>query len=1055
MTRCANIICCSGGQHGRSSKRSYKKKTRNAALRDQFNDTNLDIFLLGICFALYNSYGAEVFAFPAPQLFDDAGVDNTPSLPLVENLDIDEVEDPVYAVLFPWFTQTLAIFIYYIISRYLKILPYTAIVFILGTSIGYFSNNQQENAIAYSTSIWLGINGQVILLVFLPGLIFHDSITINVHLFFQAFWQLIVFAFPMVLGGTSLTALVAIYILPYNWSPSLCMTFGAILSGTDPIAVAGLLNASGAPNRLKMHISGESLLNDGSVVVLFNIFSSLFFHELGIPGFGEQFSLGEGFTYFFRLSLGGIAIGSAFGLGTVLMLKLLNRRLSEEENVVQVVLLVSSAYLAYFTSEILCLCSGIMATIACGITVKVLGETFINDHSLTLHFWQVTAELLNTLLFVLGGCLWGDILSKDTFSTNLSDWGYLALLFVILIVIRFVLVFGLYPLTAKIGIGTNIKESVFMSYGGFRGSVGIALALSLNAQIYNHTKEDDGYRNETDKVFCLVGGISVLTLLINGMTSVPLLSALGLAATENTRRKVIENYRQQMVQNTLQAYVDFFLKKDGVGLTILLSKSTFHLQNTLQAYVRLLSQERWRRIDHSIVKEHIPFLSEFSFDELMVAVERHKNNTPVHLYAKPRLEHVFPYLKEDQIGDDSTLSNVKKSRSLELLFKSKSYEKIVQLERSCPSPRENQSKDSTWKGIFDTQLGQEGSSTDNYENIDEVRLNYIEILRSSYHHQIENGSLEEHGDLTYSLFQGLDFCEDACIKGQPLNDWESTKVASDTRVVLANRIFLMVLRRLNQLWQRERKWCTGLDLIDPKMFKIRFIVRQNLAFVRAHRHSRRVFEDQFASNPLTPAEVKVIEESQAQVRLAEADLNGIDQLVVTAVKGHLLCLILLNSSVRFVERLSRQRLIPEKAASEILEALDGYVEHVWVCEKLAHDHDGRLSTSIQLARLKQLPQNIQDEFNIWEAIEEITKTILSPVKGLPARHAIFRQRSGGNQDFTIGMSTAVTMKITDGSDGCDVRSQCCDPQSGDVPTSKTDESDTIPLFFEEDGPFTF
>merc|ERR1719223_24704 len=113
------------------------------------------------------------------------------------------------------------------------------------------------------------------------------------------------------------------------------MTFGAILSGTDPIAVAGLLNSSGAPERLKMHISGESLLNDGSVVVLFNIFSALFFHELEIAGFGEQFTLSEGFTYFFRLSLGGCAIGLAFGLGTVLMLKLLNRRLSEEENVVQ------------------------------------------------------------------------------------------------------------------------------------------------------------------------------------------------------------------------------------------------------------------------------------------------------------------------------------------------------------------------------------------------------------------------------------------------------------------------------------------------------------------------------------------------------------------------------------------------------------------------------------------------------------------------------------------------------------------------------------------------
>ena len=57
----------------------------------------------------------------------------------------------------------------------------------------------------------------------------------------------------------------------------------------------------------------------------------------------------------------------------------------------------------------------------------------------------------------------------------------MVLLYVLLIVIRFVLVFGLYPITSRIGIGTNVKESVFMSYGGFRGTVGIALALSLNS----------------------------------------------------------------------------------------------------------------------------------------------------------------------------------------------------------------------------------------------------------------------------------------------------------------------------------------------------------------------------------------------------------------------------------------------------------------------------------------------------------------------------------------------------------------------------------------------
>ena len=98
------------------------------------------------------------------------------------------------------------------------------------------------------------------------------------------------------------------------------------------------------------------------------------------------------------------------------------------------------------------------------------------------------------------------------------------LLFALLIAIRFVLVFSLYPITSRIGIGTNIKESVFMSYGGFRGSVGIALSLSLEARLYNNTDEGSEQRDNVDKVFCFVGGISVLTLLINGMTSAPLLS---------------------------------------------------------------------------------------------------------------------------------------------------------------------------------------------------------------------------------------------------------------------------------------------------------------------------------------------------------------------------------------------------------------------------------------------------------------------------------------------------------------------------------------------------
>ncbi|KAL3781604.1 hypothetical protein ACHAW5_010534 [Stephanodiscus triporus] len=914
-----------------------------------FIDTNLDLCIIGALLAFY--YNDSLKSYAQELDFEGGEVANPGNA--TQGLPNDQA---MYAILFPWFAQTISVFIYYTLSRYLKVLPYTAIVFLFGVVIGAvtkptLSANREANALTYSAAIWLDMDGLVILLVFLPGLIFNDTFTINVHLFFQSFWQLIIFAFPMVLGGAYLTALVAKYLLPIDWPHTLCMVFGAILSGTDPIAVAGLLKTAGAPDRLNIHISGESLLNDGSVVVLFNIFSRLYYHDNGFHENSGQknYTLGEGFEYFFRLTLGGCAIGLAFGLGTVLMLKQLNRRLSERENQFQVVLLVSSAYLGYFTAEVIAGCSGIIATITCGITVKVLGETFINDHALTLHFWQVTAELLNQLLFVLGGCLWGDIVSRNSFIYTFSGWGYLVLLYVLLIVIRFVLIFGLYPITSRIGIGTNVKESVFMSYGGFRGTVGIALALSLNSTVHQYSA-DVNLQTDTDTFFVIVGGISIMTLLINGMTSGPLLSAYVCELHPIQCLFWVYHFSHQM-------------------------ESLFYFFKTcLQEYVRLLSQPRWKGIDHSIIKEHVPFLNDISFDDLMVAVERNQNNTPVHLYIKPRLEHVFPYLRVEQI---KVRVRQLSSRSLrgEDLFKSQSsqsFERLVARERSFSSPATRKAEDKRmWNDFFSVPADHEEN---NVENSDDTN----EILKSAYYHQIDSGSLEEFGDLPYSLFQGLHFCEDTCAKGHPLNDWEATKVASDTRVVLANNIFPMLLLRVRQLWRRERNCCSGPHWFRPAMFKIRFLIRLNLAFVGAHRYSRRVFESQFASNPLTPAEEQIIKESEAQIKLAEADLNKIDQVDVNTVKGHLLTLILLKKSVQFVEQLSRQNLIPEAAASELLEKLDGYVENVSLCKKLYKEHNETLNTATKILRLRRLPSNIIEEYNILGAIDEMTKTTLSP-----------------------------------------------------------------------------
>jgi NhaP-type Na+/H+ or K+/H+ antiporter len=173
----------------------------------------------------------------------------------------EEGVEPAFAVLFPWFIQAVGICVFFIQTRTFHALPYTALLFLIGTVMGIgAAESGLADQLTESILLWTDINSEVLLVVFLPGLLFRDAFHVNFYLFTEAMDQLLIMAFLMVLAGTALTALVAYYVLPYNWSFNLAMTFGSILAATDPVAVASLLNEVGAPPRLKMHIAGESML---------------------------------------------------------------------------------------------------------------------------------------------------------------------------------------------------------------------------------------------------------------------------------------------------------------------------------------------------------------------------------------------------------------------------------------------------------------------------------------------------------------------------------------------------------------------------------------------------------------------------------------------------------------------------------------------------------------------------------------------------------------------------------------------------------------------------
>ena len=183
----------------------------------------------------------------------------------------------------------------------------------------------------------------------------------------------------------------------------------------------------------------------------------------------------------------------------------------------------------------------------------------INSRSLMESFWHLVEHILNTILFTLGGIVWGNVISNSDdrlAKFHSKDWAFLFLLYLLINVIRFFLVTVFYPLLSRIGLGWRWEEALFVSYSGLRGAVGIALAVSLDNEVFSATTEEDFVaRDNTSTLFGHVGGIAFLTLWINGTLAGPLLRRLGLAKPTETRERVVKRFETVYYHRMLDDFV--------------------------------------------------------------------------------------------------------------------------------------------------------------------------------------------------------------------------------------------------------------------------------------------------------------------------------------------------------------------------------------------------------------------------------------------------------------------------------------------------------------------
>jgi NhaP-type Na+/H+ or K+/H+ antiporter len=236
-------------------------------------------------------------------------------------------------------------------------------------------------------------------------------------------------AVPIILAATFLTALVMYFVLGYKdlgMSWSACVMFGAIISATDPVAVVAILKTLGVSKSLGTVIEGESLLNDGTALVIFAVAVQAVE--------GEELTAGYVAIRFIRLSFGGPLLG-------LLMYGILYNWLKHIhfKPILEVNLTICFAYLTFYIAEHpLIHVSGILAIVTLGLLMTRAGKASISSRSEHgVHtVWSVIGFYAETLIFMLAGIFFGIEMTVDIWVAN---WWKSIVLYLFLILIRLVL----------------------------------------------------------------------------------------------------------------------------------------------------------------------------------------------------------------------------------------------------------------------------------------------------------------------------------------------------------------------------------------------------------------------------------------------------------------------------------------------------------------------------------------------------------------------------------------------------------------------------------------
>ncbi len=279
-----------------------------------------------------------------------------------------------------------------------------------------------------------------------------------------------------------------------------CLLFGALISPTDPIAVLSILKHVGAPKALEMKIAGESLFNDGVAVVAF-------LGLLEVASGTRGLDLGHLSLLFLQEAIGGAAFGFVLGFVALRMLR------SVDDYKVEVLLSLAAAAGGYAFAYAIHV-SGPIAMVVAGLFIGNEARAGAMSEKTREHldnFWELMDEILNAVLFVLIGLE----LLIIAFNGRTLLAGLLA--FPVVILARFIAVALPVNLMRRRRVFTKGAIRI-LTWGGLRGGVSVALALSIPGRLADSTLVP-----EREIVLSITYVVVVVSIVAQGLTIGPLL----------------------------------------------------------------------------------------------------------------------------------------------------------------------------------------------------------------------------------------------------------------------------------------------------------------------------------------------------------------------------------------------------------------------------------------------------------------------------------------------------------------------------------------------------